>query len=59
MNKMDAYHERIGMKAGRHPFTGMGKGSTQCAVCVFSPEHSTHQGAEVVSLAQFRDRKRK
>lgn len=60
--QLDAYHERIGIKPSRHPFTpGGGKNgqpTTGCLMCPYSAGHATHQPAEVISLAQFRDRKR-
>lgn len=56
--KLDAYHERIGIKARRHPFTPSGgrdgKPTSGCILCPFSQGHVTHSGAEIVSLAQFR-----
>jgi len=60
--KLDAYHERIGIKASRHPFTAGGgrdgKATSGCVICPFSESHTTHSGAEVFSMAQFRDRRR-
>ena len=59
--KLDAYHERIGIKAKRHPFTAGGgrdgKPTAGCVICPFSEGHATHQPAEVISLEQFRRRR--
>lgn len=61
--QLDAYHERIGIKASRHPFTAGGgrdgKPTRGCVVCPFSEGHATHQPAEVISLAQFRQTRRR
>lgn len=58
---LDAYHERMGIKASRHPFTPGGgrdgKSTSGCLMCTFSEHHVTHSGAEVISLDQFRARK--
>lgn len=61
--KLDAYHERIGIKASRHPFTAGGgrdgKPTAGCVICPYSQGHVTHSGAEVFSLDQFRDRRKR
>lgn len=61
-SKLDAYHERIGIKASRHPFTAGGgrdgKPTSGCVICPYSEGHVTHSGAEVISLAQFRQTRR-
>lgn len=59
-SKLDAYHERIGVRPSRHPFTA-GRNregqATGCTICPYSEGHATHQPAEVVSLAQFRSKR--
>lgn len=59
--KLDAYHERIGIKASRHPFTAGGgrdgKPTAGCVICPYSEGHVTHSGAEVIAI-NFRDRRR-
>lgn len=60
--KLDAYHERIGVKPSRHPFTpgggSRGVATVGCLICPMSEGHKTHAGAEVFSMDQFRSKRR-
>lgn len=59
-SKLDAYHERIGVKPSRHPFTArtLRDGSSGgCSICPYSEGHATHQPGEVISLTQFRSKR--